>query len=265
MDNVRPRALYSPIKRSYYTKPAFRPKNLKQDVKTSGVKNMTTAGTITVVNTGKGKMDNDLKKSIWVWRPKGNYMDHESKEKRIFHTQKGNPESILQDHAVVDSGCSSHMTGNKAYLSDYKDYNKGFVAFGSDPKGGEKKRAAQATSINTLNTGRPSVSTSNLLLVSTANTPYASAASTSTGANTDGSSFIYLGGQIPIDASTLPNTDLPIDPNMPDLEDDSNVFPNDGIFSGAYNDEDVGAEADFNNMDNTIDVSPIPTLRVHKD
>ncbi|GJT30780.1 putative ribonuclease H-like domain-containing protein [Tanacetum coccineum] len=50
---------------------------------------------------------------------------------------QGNPESILQDHAVVDSGCSSHMTGNKAYLSDYKDYNGGFMAFGSDPKGGK--------------------------------------------------------------------------------------------------------------------------------
>ncbi|GJS05819.1 putative ribonuclease H-like domain-containing protein [Tanacetum coccineum] len=129
----------------------------------------------------------------------------------------------------------------------------------------EKKRAAQATSINKLNTSRPSVSTSNSTLVSTANTPYASAASTPTGANTSGLSFVYLRGQIPIDASTLPNVDLPIDPNMPDLEDDSNVFPNDGIFSGAYDDEDVGAEADFNNIDNTIDVSPIPTLRVHKD
>ncbi|GJS13084.1 putative ribonuclease H-like domain-containing protein [Tanacetum coccineum] len=30
-------------------------------------------------------------------------------------------------------------------------------------------------------------------------------------------------------------------------------------------DEDVGAVADFNNMDNTIAVSPIPTLRIHKD
>ncbi|GKA95126.1 putative ribonuclease H-like domain-containing protein [Tanacetum coccineum] len=129
----------------------------------------------------------------------------------------------------------------------------------------EKKRAAQATSINKLNTGRPSISTSNSPLVSTANTPYASVASTPTGANTGGSSFVYLGGQIPIDASTLPNADLPIDPNMPDLKDDSNVFPNDGIFSGAYDDEDVGAEANFHNMDNTIDVSPIPTLRVHKD
>ncbi|GJV81255.1 putative ribonuclease H-like domain-containing protein [Tanacetum coccineum] len=84
----------------------------------------------------------------------------------------------------------------------------------------EKKRTTQATSINKLNTGRPSVSASNSPLVSTADTPYASAASTPTGANTGGSSFVYLGGQIPIDASTLPNTDLPIDPNMPDLEDE---------------------------------------------
>ncbi|GJW95149.1 putative ribonuclease H-like domain-containing protein [Tanacetum coccineum] len=49
----------------------------------------------------------------------------------------GNPEILLQDHAVVDSGCTSHMTGNKAYLSDYEDYNGGFVAFRSDPKGGK--------------------------------------------------------------------------------------------------------------------------------
>ncbi|GJU63197.1 hypothetical protein Tco_1245032 [Tanacetum coccineum] len=136
-----------------------------------------------------------------------------------------------------------------------------------------QKRAAKTTSINKLNTSRPSISASsspfvtiiNTLLVSTANTPYASAARTPTGANIDGSSFVYLGGQIPIDASTLPNADLPTDPNMPDLKDDSDVFPNDGIFSGAYDDEDVGAVADFYNMDNTIDVSPIPTLRVHKD
>ncbi|GJU19620.1 retrovirus-related pol polyprotein from transposon TNT 1-94 [Tanacetum coccineum] len=32
---------------------------------------------------------------------------------------------------LVDSGCSSHMTGNKAYLSDYEDYDGGFVAFGT--------------------------------------------------------------------------------------------------------------------------------------
>ncbi|GKB77596.1 putative ribonuclease H-like domain-containing protein, partial [Tanacetum coccineum] len=140
MDNVRPRASYSPTKRSYYTKPAFRPKDLKQDVKIFGIKNMTTAGTRVVVNTGNGKMENGFKKSRWVWRPKGNYMDHESKENGSFMLKKfeyGNPEILLQDQAVVDSGCSSHMTGNKAYLSDYEDYNGDFVAFGSDPKGGK--------------------------------------------------------------------------------------------------------------------------------
>ncbi|GKD05982.1 hypothetical protein Tco_1180956, partial [Tanacetum coccineum] len=32
MDNVRPRASYLPVKRSYFTRPASRPKDLKQDV-----------------------------------------------------------------------------------------------------------------------------------------------------------------------------------------------------------------------------------------
>ncbi|GJS18117.1 putative ribonuclease H-like domain-containing protein [Tanacetum coccineum] len=120
----------------------FRPKDLKQDVKTSGVNNMTTAGTRVVVSSSEGKMDNTVKKSIWVWRPKGNYIDHESKENGSFMLKKfeyvdpkGTSKSV--DHAIVDSGCSSHMTGNKAYLSDYADHNGGFVAFRSDPKGGK--------------------------------------------------------------------------------------------------------------------------------
>ncbi|GJY42469.1 putative ribonuclease H-like domain-containing protein, partial [Tanacetum coccineum] len=52
--------------------------------------------------------------------------------------------------------------------------------------------------------------------------------------------------------------DLPTDPLILDLEDTS-------IFSGAYNDEDVGAEADFNNLETTMNVSPIPITRIHKD
>ncbi|GJW13495.1 hypothetical protein Tco_0017628 [Tanacetum coccineum] len=137
LDNVRPRGSCSPIKRSYYTKPLFRPKDLKQDVKTFGVKNQTTVGTRAVVNTGKGKLNTDLKRTRWVWRPKGNYLDHVSKESGSYIIKKGNSEILLQDHAVVDSGCSSHMTGNKAYLSDYEYFNGGFVAFGSGPKGGK--------------------------------------------------------------------------------------------------------------------------------
>ncbi|GKE62538.1 putative ribonuclease H-like domain-containing protein, partial [Tanacetum coccineum] len=72
------------------------------------------------------------------------------------------------------------------------------------------------------------------------------------------SSCDNLGGSIPVNAATFPNADLPTDPLMPDLEDT-------GIFSGAYDDEDVGAEADLNNLETTMNVSPIPTTRIHKD
>ncbi|GJW31042.1 putative ribonuclease H-like domain-containing protein, partial [Tanacetum coccineum] len=58
--------------------------------------------------------------------------------------------------------------------------------------------------------------------------------------------------------------DLPTDPLMPDLEDTAN-FLNTGIFSGAYDDEEVGAEAGLNNLETTMNVSPIPTTRIHKD
>ncbi|GKC53871.1 ribonuclease H-like domain-containing protein, partial [Tanacetum coccineum] len=41
-----------------------------------------------VVNTVKGKLDTDLKKSRWVWRPKGNYLDHVSKDNGSFMLKK---------------------------------------------------------------------------------------------------------------------------------------------------------------------------------
>ncbi|GKE86755.1 hypothetical protein Tco_1560497, partial [Tanacetum coccineum] len=36
----------------------------------------------------------------------------------------------LKNKGIVDSGCSRHMTGNKACLAEYQDYNGGPVAFG---------------------------------------------------------------------------------------------------------------------------------------
>ncbi|GJR30428.1 putative ribonuclease H-like domain-containing protein [Tanacetum coccineum] len=52
--------------------------------------------------------------------------------------------------------------------------------------------------------------------------------------------------------------ELSFDPNMPALEDYS-------IFDFSRNDEDDGAMADMNNLDTTIQVSPNPTTRIHKD
>nr|GEZ67744.1 putative reverse transcriptase domain-containing protein [Tanacetum cinerariifolium] len=41
-----------------------------------------------------------------------------------------NPQQTLKGKGIVDSGCSRHMTGNKAYLVEYQNFNGGPVAFG---------------------------------------------------------------------------------------------------------------------------------------
>ncbi|GKF74040.1 hypothetical protein Tco_0220372, partial [Tanacetum coccineum] len=40
------------------------------------------------------------------------------------------PHRALKNKGIVDSGCSRHMTRNKAHLAEYHDYNGGPVAFG---------------------------------------------------------------------------------------------------------------------------------------
>ncbi|GKF10605.1 hypothetical protein Tco_0048531 [Tanacetum coccineum] len=40
------------------------------------------------------------------------------------------PHRALKNKGIVDSGCSRHMTGNKAYLAEFQDFNGGHVAFG---------------------------------------------------------------------------------------------------------------------------------------
>nr|GFD54301.1 hypothetical protein [Tanacetum cinerariifolium] len=52
--------------------------------------------------------------------------------------------------------------------------------------------------------------------------------------------------------------------NTSQYPDDHNILKLEDI---TYSDdeEDVGAEADFTNLETTITVSPIPTTRVHKD
>ncbi|GJS19717.1 putative ribonuclease H-like domain-containing protein, partial [Tanacetum coccineum] len=48
----------------------------------------------------------------------------------------GDPQVDLKDTWIFDSGCSRNMTGNKSFLTDYQDYDGGFVAFAGSSKGG---------------------------------------------------------------------------------------------------------------------------------
>ncbi|GJU18973.1 ribonuclease H-like domain-containing protein [Tanacetum coccineum] len=57
----------------------------------------------------------------------------------VFDSEEedGNPQMDLQDQGVINSGCSRHMTGNMSYLTDYEEIDRGYVAFGRNPKGGK--------------------------------------------------------------------------------------------------------------------------------
>ncbi|GJS23341.1 putative ribonuclease H-like domain-containing protein [Tanacetum coccineum] len=56
------------------------------------------------------------------------------------------------------------------------------------------------------------------------------------------------------------NTASPI-PNNSSMQS----LDNTGIFDDAYDDREVGADAYLNNLETTMNVSPIPTTRIHKD
>nr|GEV26655.1 ribonuclease H-like domain-containing protein [Tanacetum cinerariifolium] len=64
-------------------------------------------------------------------------------EVNVIQGTKGNAEKAsanwqaLKDKGVIDSGCSRHMTRNISYISDFKEINGGYVAFGRNPKGGK--------------------------------------------------------------------------------------------------------------------------------
>ncbi|GKA31689.1 hypothetical protein Tco_0717994 [Tanacetum coccineum] len=50
-------------------------------------------------------------------------------------SNEGHPQK--EDQCYVDSGCSRHMTGNMSYLSDFKEFDGGYVTFGGGAKGGK--------------------------------------------------------------------------------------------------------------------------------
>ncbi|GKA95560.1 ribonuclease H-like domain-containing protein [Tanacetum coccineum] len=58
-------------------------------------------------------------------------LDHQVNAVRV---KGGKPQH--DDKGFVDSGCSRHMTGNIAYLSDFKEFDGGYVAFGGGAYGG---------------------------------------------------------------------------------------------------------------------------------
>ncbi|GJR43354.1 putative reverse transcriptase domain-containing protein [Tanacetum coccineum] len=141
MDNIRPRtSSFSPSSRSSTTRTPHRPQRPKKIVKSIWVKKGSTIGSQAV-------LPQTVKKSAMInpkqtWRPKGNYLDSVNRDNGSYTLKQfeyGNPEEDLKDYAIIDSGCSGSMTGDKDKLSDFKEFKGGYVAFGMIYKLGSKE------------------------------------------------------------------------------------------------------------------------------
>ncbi|GJU99883.1 ribonuclease H-like domain-containing protein [Tanacetum coccineum] len=131
---------YSTARRPFNKITTANNSNFNKRVNTVNDKNVNAARPNAVVNTArpkavlsavKGNKENAVKASAcWVWRPNHKVLDHVSRN-------NGNPHQDLKDKGVIGIGCSRHMTGNRSYLTDYKEIDRGFVAFGGNSKGGK--------------------------------------------------------------------------------------------------------------------------------
>ncbi|GJZ26177.1 ribonuclease H-like domain-containing protein [Tanacetum coccineum] len=125
--------------------------NVPKRVNIVNDKNINAARPNAVVNTArpkavlsvvKGNKKNVVKAlACWVWRPKHKVIDHVFRNngasmffKRFDYVDA---QQDLKHKGVIDSGCSRHMTGNRSYLTDYKEIDRGFVASRGNSKRGK--------------------------------------------------------------------------------------------------------------------------------
>ncbi|GJU22906.1 putative ribonuclease H-like domain-containing protein [Tanacetum coccineum] len=99
--------------------PIRRPFNRTTEPRTNFSNHKVNTDGVKAVSTVRRIKETAVKPSTGCnWRPKRHYWN------------KDNPQRALKNKGIVDSGCSRHMTVNKAYLAEYQDYNGGPVAFG---------------------------------------------------------------------------------------------------------------------------------------
>ncbi|GKD34590.1 putative ribonuclease H-like domain-containing protein, partial [Tanacetum coccineum] len=115
---------HSTVRRHINNKTATKKRNFNQGVNTVKDKKFNTARPKVVVNTAKPKAVLNAVKGNQVNAVKASAC-------------WGNPQMDLQDQGVIDSGCSRHMKGNMSYLTDFEEIDRGYVAFGGNPKGGK--------------------------------------------------------------------------------------------------------------------------------
>ncbi|GJY87253.1 putative ribonuclease H-like domain-containing protein, partial [Tanacetum coccineum] len=111
-----PKTAQSTIRRPFQSKTTLSNKRFTHKVNTAKAQAVNTAR-LQAVNTARAK-------TIKTARP----------NTIVVNAVRGKPQQ--DDTGFVDSGCSRHMTGNIVYLSDFKEFDGGYVTFGGGAHGG---------------------------------------------------------------------------------------------------------------------------------
>ncbi|GKF23770.1 hypothetical protein Tco_0076092, partial [Tanacetum coccineum] len=114
----------STVRRPVNNKTATKNSNFNKWVNTVSGKNVNTARPKAVVNVVRPKAVLNAVKGNQVSAVKASAC-------------WGNPHQDLEEKGVIDSGCSRHMTRNMSNLTDFEEIDRGYVAFGGNPKGGK--------------------------------------------------------------------------------------------------------------------------------
>ncbi|GJT94225.1 putative ribonuclease H-like domain-containing protein [Tanacetum coccineum] len=113
------------VQRPFYKKPTLTNRHFNHKVNTVRPRIVNTARSYrTLVNTVRPRVVNTTRSN--------RTLVNVAKENGF---NAGKPQH--DDKGFVDSGCSRHMTGNIAYLSDFKQFDGGYVAFGGGAYGGK--------------------------------------------------------------------------------------------------------------------------------
>nr|GEZ68101.1 hypothetical protein [Tanacetum cinerariifolium] len=197
----------------------------------------------------------------------------------------GNPQHALKDKGVIDSRCSRHMIGNMSYLSDFEELNGGYVAFGGNPKGEKAGEESDQRYVlfpvwssgftNPQNTDGDAAFDEkdplNFSYLSCSEPEFnekkpesevnVSLSSSARTKKHDDKTRREAKGKSLVESFTGYRN---LSAEFEDLSDNGINEVNAADITYSDEEDDVGVEADFNNLETSIIVNPILTKRVHK-
>ncbi|GJW42108.1 hypothetical protein Tco_0070907 [Tanacetum coccineum] len=181
-----------------------------------------------VVSADVGYGENAVKSSTcWIWRPARNVIDHTSKDSGSYMFKRFDCVDLIRQTHVSPQSSKDAVADDAGKKTNEEPTNEG-------ERNGQEKEGGASNKEDDQNVQDFRVALDNLLVQQKKG--YAN----STNRDSTISPSVSTAGQSFTNAD-----DLPTDPLMPDLEVTVDLL-NTSIFSGAYDDEDVGAELTLN-------------------